>query len=147
MIVAFAARPAIEIEFEGDGITHRPHRRLDRLLRQDRAAEIGVEDCSREIEDRARRHDRVPRQTIRRRLGHALGIGHRLRRRGAQRVQRGANGGDQRRAAIMVGGKLSGGAAQHRIDRGQGAQGVAFAMIYHTGKGTVGPAMFPGRMG
>ncbi len=49
-IVAFAAPPAVEIEFERNGVTHGHGRRVDRRLSEQRPTEIGVQDRARQVQ-------------------------------------------------------------------------------------------------
>ena len=54
MVVALAALALLDIEFKGDRLAHGRVDSLDRFLRQKRAAEIGVQNGSGEVEDGAK---------------------------------------------------------------------------------------------
>ena len=59
MIVALAAPAASQIELKRNRIAHRDRRRLDRLLGDQRAAEIGMQHGAGEVEDRAQVRSRL----------------------------------------------------------------------------------------
>ena len=125
MIVALAALAAAEIELERDRVAHRRDRGLDRLLGDQRAAEIGVQHGAGEIEHRPQARLRArfkPRQRARdgvgRRKGRAFGPGLRDRH---------AHGVDRRGAAVAIDHVACRRRAHHLVDRGKLVQcGVGF---------------------
>ena len=95
VVVALAALAVREIEFERDRVAHRRDRRLDRLLGDQRAAEIGVQHGAGEIEHRpqarlARSRRAAPaRRRLPRRSTARCGRARRAERR-AHRIDHGA---------------------------------------------------------
>ncbi len=91
MIVALAALAGREIKLEGDGGAHGCHGGFDRRLADERAAEIGVQHGSGEIEDGAQVRARVRCQPGQRRIGDGLRLARRRlagAQRGARRIER-----------------------------------------------------------
>ena len=115
-VVALAAAAAVEIEFERDRVAHRGDCSLDRRLREQRAAEIGVQHGAGEVEDRLEARRGIGLKA-RNRCGGCLLSPYRLDAVCPRRRQRIADRADHGRAAETIDGKKRDLGSQHRVDR------------------------------
>ena len=100
--VAFAAPAGVQIELQRGGGLHGAERGGHGLLRQQGAAEVGVQDGAGQVQDRAQVRAGAGGQRLFGKAEDAGGIGQRLRRRGTDAGQSGAQGLGHGGAAMAV---------------------------------------------
>ena len=129
VVVSFPAPPGREVELEIDGPARRLRHRRDRDFGKRGAAEVGVEDRAREIQDRAERCAHRGAHAFERGFRElALRIGRQLRafveRRRAKRGDGRAHRFDRKLAPVLSGARIDFGPPQDPIDGGKAPRGV-----------------------
>ena len=117
MVVALAAPAAVEIVFQRRRRLHRLGRRSNRLLRQRRAAEIGMQHGAGQVEDAALRGPRQLRELFG--TSREDRLGRRATAAAAVFRQRVADDSNNERAAMAFDQRRGARRAQHPVHRGQ----------------------------